>query len=192
MKRLIFLAVLISWCAAASAQFTIRPQVGINSSSLKNISSAEFKNGIGFQFGVDAQIGNRFYFQPGIFWEGTNNTITEANNEETELKVNYIRIPAVFGYKIIAPDDGRFFGMRLFTGPNMAFVTNKDLSEGSLIDEGDFNDFVFGWDAGLGFDIAIIFVDLGYRFGLSEFVKVLDEGSRNNLFFGNAGIRIRF
>jgi len=41
-------------------------------------------------------------------------------------------------------------------------------------------------------DLAFIFLDLGYEFGLSEVIKDLDESPRNNLFYANAGVRIRF
>lgn len=51
---------------------------------------------------------------------------------------------------------------------------------------------LFGWNVGAGFDFWIIFIDLGYQFGLSEVFKNLDNASKDNFFYGNAGLRLRF
>ena len=86
----------------------------------------------------------------------------------------------------------RLFDIRAFTGPNLSFVVDKNLDDAPLFESDDFKGSVWGWNVGLGFDLTIIFVDVGYTFGLSEVFDNLDSSARNNLFYANAGLRIGF
>lgn len=196
MKKLFFLFLFSGLFLWANAQFrvAIRPQVGINVSSLKNISADNISNLVGFQFGADVQLGGRFYVQPGILYEFINNTAEPVGGgEEIEIDQNRLRIPVLVGFKILPDDADRWFNVRVFTGPNAAFVTSKpDGDENLEWVPDDWKNFVWGWNAGAGVDLAFIFLDLGYEFGLSEVIKDLDESPRNNLFYANAGVRIRF
>ena len=194
MKKIFGTVILLTLALSASAQFSIRPQIGYNSSTLtERFQDQEFGPEAGFQFGVDFQIGNQFYVQPGILWESANNELRDMiNGNNTSFQVNRIRIPIMLGYKLIGPDAGGLVDVRIFTGPNASFVVNKDLKQNSLIDKDDFHDAVYGWNIGAGFDVAIFFVDLGYSFGLSEVFQDVASTSRNNLFYINAGLRIGF
>lgn len=201
MKKIIFLCVLFLLSSRmVNAQLELRPFVGITSSSLDNIGDVEFKEKVGFSFGADLMIGKRFYVQPGFHYEGVQNKARNPSaDQETDLKVNRVRIPLLVGYKLFNPDTDRIFNIRLFTGPNASFVTNVDDGESQLdIDKEDFKNTVFGWNAGAGLDILIFFVDFGYQFGLSDVFEDLNiqgiEGanSKNNVFHLNAGVRIRF
>lgn len=114
------------------------------------------------------------------------------NGNNTSFQVNRVRVPLMLGYKLIGPDVGGLIDARIFTGPNASFVINKDLKQTSLINKNDFQNAVYGWNIGAGFDIAIVFVDLGYSFGLSELFENAASDARNNLFYVNAGLRIGF
>jgi len=194
MKNTFFLVILMTLTYNATAQFSLRPQIGYNSSTIiKRFQDQQFGPESGFQFGVDMQIGKQFYIQPGILWESANNELRDMiNGNNSGFQVNRVRVPVMIGYKLIGPDVGGLVDARIFTGPNASFVINKDLKQTSLISKDDFQNAVYGWNIGAGFDVAIVFVDLGYSFGLSEVFEKAASDARNNLFYVNAGLRIGF
>lgn len=194
MKNIVILTIMMCIVASANAQFSLRPQLGYNSSTLtKRFEDQNFGAEAGFQFGVDLQIGNQFYIQPGILWESANNQLRDMiNGNNNSFQVNRIRVPLMFGYKLIGPQVGGLIDARIFTGPNASFVIDKDLKENSLIRKSDFQNAVYGWNIGAGFDVAIFFVDFGYSFGLSEVFEGMASDTRNNLFYANVGLRIGF
>ncbi len=195
MKKILGLFLFLSLNQLAFAQLEIRPQIGVNSSTLtKDIALGTFNSEQGLQFGADLIIGNRFYVQPGIFWESVRNRVEPGGeDEDLSFKVNRVRIPLLVGYKLFPSETGRYFNLRLFTGPNASFAINKDIEDNNLsFGKDDLKSSVFGWNAGAGIDIAILFVDFGYMFGLSEVFNGVESGPRNNLFYANGGLRIRF
>ena len=196
MKKFLLLTLFCAFFQSAFAQIELRPQIGYNASTLtKDLDLGHFEADRGLQFGLDLLIGNRFYVQPGLMWETVNNQFDQGGeNGQINVKVNRVRIPLLIGYRFFSPENtGRYFNLRLFTGPNASFAINKAVEENSLaFDSEDLKNSVFGWHAGLGIDIAILFIDAGYTFGLSEVFKDLPSGPRNNLFYANGGVRIRF
>jgi len=180
---------------AAQAQLTIRPQVGVNSSSLSSDDDLiNFNAGTGFQVGVDFQIGNKVYFQPGIQLEFLKNRVEFGNGaaiEESDYDRTGIRVPLMVGFRAVDdPDSG--LNLRLFTGPNALLQLSQDSDEGVLddLDDDDLKDLVFGWNVGAGVDFSILFFDIGYQFGISEIFDDADAAPRNNLFYGNLGLRL--
>jgi hypothetical protein len=194
MKTYILLLALLFTTTIAYSQFSLRPQAGFNASNLSDdLRGVDFENKLGFQFGVDMILGDRFYVQPGIFWESATNELKEEiDGENNEFTVNRMRIPLIVGYKMFGETTDRLFDIRAFTGPNVSFTLNKDLDKAPLFEKGDFKGSTWGWSVGLGLDLAIFFVDGGYTFGLSEVFDKLDSSARNNLFYANAGLRIGF
>jgi hypothetical protein len=168
--------------------------LGFNTSELSEDlvkDSATFANNVGFQVGADLQIGDKFYVQPGVQLEFLNNTIEPRSGGEEDLKRTYLRIPVMVGYNFAGAESN--FGFRVFTGPNMGINMSSKSDLGDV--EEEVKNAIFGWNAGLGIDfISILFVDLGYQVGLTEVFEDtnLNTGARNNLFYGNAGLRVRF
>lgn len=193
MKYLFALIMFSMTALMASAQISIRPQLGFNSSTLtESLESALFSEQVGFQFGVDAQLGNRLYLQPGIFWESAKNELKERiDGDVSEISVDRIRIPVMLGYRLLS-ERGDLIDVRVFTGPNAGFAVSKNVKESPLISENDLKNAVYGWNVGFGADLAILFVDAGYMFGLSEVFDGMASDVRNNLFYLNAGLRIGF
>ena len=195
MRTLLGITIFLMIGTMAFGQVSIRPQIGFNASNLSDdLDGNDFEDKLGFQFGLDLILGNRFYVQPGIFWESATNELKqEINGSNNEFTVNRIRVPVLIGYKMFGNQTANgFFDMRVFTGPNVAFAINKDLDKAPLFQKGDFKDAIWGWNAGIGVDLAILFVDAGYTFGLSEVFDNVDSMARNNLFYVNAGLRIGF
>ncbi len=193
-KSVFLFTVLALLPALVASQISLRPQAGFNTSTLtRDLDEATFNSEVGFQFGLDLQVGERFYFQPGIFWESAKNELKERiDGDRTEFSVSRIRLPLMLGYRLLSDDTDGLLDVRLFTGPNAAFAVSKDLKETALLSKGDFKDAVFGWNVGLGVDLAIFFVDVGYMFGLSEVFEGAASDVRNNLFYANAGLRLGF
>lgn len=178
-----------------SAQITVRPQIGFNASSITEDLPEEVLNGqTAINFGVDIQFGGRLYFQPGLMYEGRKADVEpeDQNIGSVNLRVNRIRIPALVGYNITGEPE-QFLNIRAFTGPDISFAVNKDVDDNQLsFDKDDIKNFVWGWNVGAGVDIAFLFVDIGYQFGLSEILDDVEASPKNNLFYVNGGLSLRF
>ncbi len=197
MKKILFLLALAVFSASAvSAQLTLRPYVGINSNSLtEDFEDTNWKSKIGYQIGVDLQIGSKFYVQPGLQLEFAKNRIEPKVSipgfEDIEFNRTHLRIPVMVGYAFGEVDGD--FAARIFTGPNASIVISSEADGEDIKDE--LKNAVFGWNVGAGVDFSILFLDLGYQIGLSEVFEDLDlgeNGSKGNSFYANAGVRIRF
>lgn len=192
-KQILALAAAILAVSFAQAQFALRPYVGINSHNLtEDFDDAEWKSKIGYQLGVDFQIGNKFYVQPGVQLEFARNSIgIDTLAGEIKFERTHLRVPVMVGYSFGEVDGD--FAARIFTGPNAVIVFSTSSDDGFFnITKDDLKKAVFGWNVGVGLDISIIFIDAGYQFGLSEVFENFDNGSRDNFFYANAGVRIRF
>ena len=191
MKKTFVLFIAIAYTSITSAQVSLRPQAGFNSSNLtKDLESAEFSDQLGFQFGIDLQLGNKVYLQPGIFWESSKNELKERIDDRTsEFTISRVRVPVMLGYRLISDEAGAI-DARLFTGPNASFAVSKNLDETALLSKDDFKGAIYGWNIGFGVDLAIVFIDAGYSFGLSEVFEGVSSSARNNLFYVNAGLRL--
>jgi hypothetical protein len=163
---------------------------GVNSSTYtSDFQDAEFKNGLGYQFGADVLLGESWYFQPGLFFEFLSNPVEniDQNSDIENITVNRLRIPVYIGHRFFEPES--LLNFRLFAGLNASLVVNKSVDESLNFEEGDFSNFVYGLNIGGGFDLAIFFVDVGYMFGLNDTFQNGGDSPHNNLFFANLGLR---
>ena len=193
MKKIFFtLALTVFGLHTASAQMSLRIFLGANSSTLSDVDSFDFDSKVGYQIGADLQFGSKFYVQPGIQFDYIANTVSRsATGEEAEYKRTNMSIPVMFGYAFGGAESD--WGIRLFTGPNATFNLTDNTEGGSSAEELDLNSTIWGWKAGIGADfLSIFFLDIGYQFGLSEVFEDIEDSPVNNLFYGNAGIRLRF
>ncbi|KPQ14986.1 MAG: PorT family outer membrane secretin [Algoriphagus marincola HL-49] len=192
MKKSAFLILLLLLASIqVFAQFSIRPQVGVQFTNLSYESiQGELNGKAGLAVGIDAQIGGTFYVQPGLM---INPEKLEIDNVG-DINVTKLNVPFMLGYRFFEPDGGRSFGMRVFAGPNFGFNINNSISDAITdITADDLKDFQLSAIAGIGFDISLIFVDLGYKIGLSETISPrVGEGASLNAFMLNAGLRLGF
>ncbi|SRR6056297_761561 len=188
----IFFALLLQSLTLQS-QAELRIGGGINTSTFpSDLEGFSFSSATGYQFGADLQFGNRLYFQLGLHIE---NMKTEVNNQPTgvsvdDFEVNRLRVPVYLGYRFASSKS--WLNFRLFTGPNASLVINRELDNAFEIQKDDFSDVLFGYNVGAGIDIAFLFLDVGYMFGLNDTLELEDSSSSNNLFFANAGLRLKF
>ncbi len=192
-------ALLISF--TASAQLEIKPTVGIN---LSNVSSSldgtQTKAKVGYQFGGSLMFGSRIYLSPGIFYyqqvtefvqdKPDGSTIAITSDE----KIAGVKIPVLLGVKLIDPESDPLINFRVFAGPSVLFNTTNKFSDGFGNDQIKWKKNTWGAQIGAGVDVAILFLEAGYEFGLSSTYEgdaALEnlKDAKHNTFVLNAGLR---
>jgi len=171
----------------------IKPAFGFNASHLTT-EHVDWKTQgrVGYQFGAGVLVGDKLYFEPGIYWTTVSKDIinkNDPNNEAFKNTINGIRIPVYIGYHILGSEE-TFADLRLFAGPAASFVTSVK-NDHEDISKDDFKNMMFDLDVGAGVDVWFLFLEWHYVFGLTP---VFNEGSDAKLqaFMGNLGIRIKF
>jgi len=199
MKKILILFSFIMAFSKIEGQVSIRPFVGINSATLtKTFDDVAWQSALGYQAGLDLMFGSRMYFQPGLHWELIRQDFTPTNpipGFDTKFQASHIRVPLMIGFKTFGKDSGGLINFRLYTGPDIAFsVSNSEHAFlGINLNSDTYNNLHWSWNGGLGFDILFLFLDVGYKFGLSDYFEgSVNNGSRTNVFFANAGIRFDF
>jgi hypothetical protein len=178
--------------SAESSFFTLVPQAGFNTSRL----TTDSKDGgrLGYQFGLSAQVGQRFYVQPGVFWlrqfpnyldENSNQTLTED-----DIDIHGVQVQALAGYRLV---DSRVIKLRANAGPALSWVSRVKDNNFSL-QKGDFNSPIWGGKVGGGIDVFFLSLDVNYEFGLSNVFQSQTEHSaaKNNVLSVNLGARLAF
>jgi len=193
-KTLLTLTLLLGVIVFVQAQVEIKPTFGLNFSKLSDEpDNFNQSSRVGYQLGGTIEIGKKLYFEPGIFWVKMGSELAHdtASNLDYKTDINALHIPAFVGYQIIGGDKENIFGLRVFGGPTLSWVTSIKADDTKL-NKDDFNSMIWGIDAGAGIDLWILFLDMGYEWGLSEVFKDDPNNAKNNAFWANIGVRIRF
>ncbi len=202
MKKQITLLVLVLCSLSAFSQLDLGFRAGLSSSSIKVDDVIKTANGdtefeylqgdatIGFHAGITARISFMGLFvQPDILFTHSGGEIEvkslSGENVTTtilEQKFNKIDIPIMVGYK--------FGPVHAQVGP-IASIMLSSTSEIANVDdyEDKFNSATWGFQAGVGFDILMLGVDLKYEGSFSKLGNKIPIGdkeyeldSRNNQF----------
>lgn len=185
MKRLSFLLLsVIAVPLVTVAQLAVNPQLGITLQKLTDApDGAEYKAAVGAMIGVDLRIGERFYFQPGGFFE-RNSTVVSVGDSlvvEDNLVRSNLKLKALVGYNLI---DGDAFRLRFNTGPTYDVLLSVDNKDDKIEwNKDDFNSGSFNWNAGLGADITIVTLETGMTYGLSKVFKEQDGFTSDAKYF---------
>jgi len=214
MKRLIIILVFILPLGFASnAQIKFGIKGGLTSTSIKTDDVIQIngetdfdelavkgKNSkVGFQGGIFSRITiAKIYIQPELLFTSTSGEVevtslssgTEVVSEIREQKFRQIDFPIMLGYKA-GP-------LRLQAGPVGTIMLSTDPSLSGFMDmdyEEEFNGATWGYQVGIGFDIAKkVTIDIKYEGNLSKLadgVKIGDEtldfDSRNSQFVASLG-----
>ena len=193
-KSLLTFTLLLGVVVFLQAQVEIKPTFGLNFSKLTDEpENFDQSARVGYQLGGTVEIGKKLYFEPGIFWAkmGSELVHDSASAQDYDLNINAIHIPAFVGYQIIGGDKENIFGLRVFGGPTLSWITSIK-SDDTKIDKEEFADLIWGIDAGAGIDLWILFIDFGYEWGLTKVFKDDPNEAKNNAFWTNIGVRIRF
>lgn len=124
------------------------------------------------------------------------NGMTDINVEQT-FTLTTIDIPMLLGYELL---DLKLAKLRCWGGPVASYLVRRDyalsldnIEHNERITRSDFKDAVWGVQIGAGIDLLFLTFDIGYEFGLEEFLNIssLDDlGFSNNTFFASLGWRI--
>ena len=194
MKKTIFtLTIIALFSISTFAQMEIKPTIGANFSKLSDEPESFNQSArVGYQLGGSLQFGKKLYWEPGIFWVQSGSELVHADDSDINynMDISSMRIPVFVGYQIIGGDDINIFGLRVFGGPTGSWVTNVKV-DNTKLDKEDFSNFIWGVDAGVGVDVWLLFLDIGYEWGLTQVYKNDPDKAKNNIFWVNFGARFR-
>jgi len=178
MKKMISLAFACMICIASYAQkFTFGPRVGVSQSKMiikQNASNGQYDSGEGV-FGLHAGVftrfsGSMFYVQPEVLFSATGSKVTFSSNNNTtkeirEYKYNKIDVPVMFGIRLGA--------VRFQAGPVASLILKADVKSGDTTDDvkENYKDTRIGYQAGIGFDISRLILDVKYEGSLGEYTN---------------------
>ena len=184
MKKTLLVVLIGLWFVpfVSFAQLKIKPAFGINFANIKDSEGNFALDGkTGYQVGGTVQLGSKFVFEPGIFWQRDNYEVKDALSTGKDIiKGDYssLKIPVYLGYYIVG-DAKSTLGIKLFGGPSAKFVISED--NNGLPDQfSDLNDAIWGVKAGAGVDFLSVFVELGYNWGLNEVFKDVEDSQTNH------------
>ncbi len=180
---------------ATSQTVSLRPSFGVNFTHLTNEGVQWNSTGqrAGFQVGASVLVGDKFYVEPGIFWNTISKDIYDVNNPDPEIfnnTINSIRIPVTVGFHLIG-EESSIFDIRIFGGAGGSFVTGVNTEAPGLAKD-DFSPLLLDLHAGAGIDFWILFIEWHYLHGLTP---VFNEGANDGRlqgFYSNLGLRLRF
>ncbi|NVK27834.1 MAG: PorT family protein [Flavobacteriia bacterium] len=195
MKRVttIIAAVLVASSAFAQT-ISVRPSFGFNLTHLTNegVQWNSKEQRLGYQFGAGLMVGDKFYVEPGIYWNTMTKDLYDVNDPNEEIfsnTIHSIRLPVTVGYHLIGDESG-IFDLRIFGGAAGSFITSVN-SDAPGLEKDDFNSLLLDLHAGVGIDLWILFVEWHYLQGLTP---VFNEGANDGKlqgFYGNIGLRFR-
>ena len=157
---------------------------GINITNITDVPSGEANGQAGFQIGVSALFGEKFYVEPGIYYlrRYTEIVFNDNASSSTDFKVRGLLVPVSLGYYLIGKDDGPL-PLRVFGGPSVFFINDTE-----NVDKADLNSPQWNVFAGAGVDFLFLFLEMKYEWSLSDLGNSSDS-ERFNTFYLNAGIK---
>ncbi|RUA25139.1 MAG: hypothetical protein DSY76_06890 [Bacteroidetes bacterium] len=211
MKK-ITLAVLVMLFGLSSAfaqSLDLRAYAGMNVLQLTTDKGTTLIDGVlhqrnvsgrpGYQFGGAITFGERFYVQPGVEFATLSTKIINKNsvtgNELTdETTLSVFSIPLKAGFRLIDPEKENIFNVRIFggfAGHHIMKVNHTTKSGHFDINKDSYTNLIMNADFGLGVDVFIFYLDMGYQLGLSP-VHSGGDLAKANSFYTNLGLRLSF
>ena len=211
MKKVFFTLILVSTSMVMLAQNPISfgPKVGFNTTTLSTDYTDyldKIKSGgqAGLFFSINME---KFYIQPEAYFSLKRGELDTRIGDPTDptgsldisqsVSLKTVDIPLLLGYRLI---DLKIARLRLWGGPVASYVLNKDytltingIDKSSTITKEDFKDATWSVQLGAGLDVLMLTLDVGYHFGLDNFMTIssLDDFNlKNNVFFCSLGWRI--
>jgi hypothetical protein len=189
---------MMSTSAFSQVSVNFGPKIGINYSRL-SFSGADRRisnrYATGYQGGAFLRINfNRFYMQPeALFNEKGSRLSFDADPSDQvgsrisgKVKLRSLDVPLLLGVKLI---DSKLFNLRIAAGP----VYSRQLNDRSdildnLLPDSRFRRNQYGYQAGLGIDLANLTLDARYEGGFQRIVPEL--GGRPSSFNFSVGFKL--
>jgi hypothetical protein len=180
LKFLMTIALVMGMLSVATAQkhsradyFRIGIKGGVNLSSVKVASlSTNLENKTGYQFGAFARIGRTIFLQPEVYFTAKEVNVDVLNSLTTNQGVvgfsqKSLDVPLLAGIKL-GP-------LRVLAGPVASYAVSASTSPDAAVKSyfsGTTQDIInrssFSYQAGIGFDILNLSLDLRYEGAMSE------------------------
>jgi hypothetical protein len=180
LKSLMTMALVMGILSVATAQkhsradyFRIGIKGGVNLSSVKVASlSTNLENKTGYQFGAFARIGRTIFMQPEVYFTAKEVNVDVLNSLTTNQGVvgfsqKSLDVPLLAGIKL-GP-------LRVLAGPVASYALSASTSPDAAVKSyfsGTSQDIInrssFSYQAGIGFDILNLSLDLRYEGAMSE------------------------
>jgi len=204
MKKLFFTLILVmSVCCVVKAQestWGFRGGMNVSTASEKVNEEPEpdYKNLIGFRFGVIGDLGitEKFYIQPGLYFTSLG-VKQEVYEEDATTRLNYLQLPVLASYRIACSN---LIKIHVNVGPYVAYgISGKEKYAGVKVDafgtdedEGGLKRFDAGLSFGAGIEVRKAYFGLGYDLGLTNILddevwETSEVKTRNRNFFITAG-----
>lgn len=154
----------------------------------------------GYEFGAGVTFGKKFYVQPSLKYTSFSlesvNISTENDTKYEDLTaVNSFSIPLKVGFRMINPEVEDLFNIRIFGGLDGQHVLSVNHTEKSGkvddISKDDFNSLIIHGDLGMGIDLSIFYLDLGYQIGITPVYTTGENHATANTFYANLGLRLK-
>ena len=180
LKSLMTMALVMGILSVATAQkhsradyFRIGIKGGVNLSSVKVASlSTNLENKTGYQLGAFARIGRTIFLQPEVYFTAKEVNVDVLNSLTTNQGVvgfsqKSLDVPLLAGIKL-GP-------LRVLAGPVASYAVSASTSPDAAVKSyfsGTSQDIInrssFSYQAGIGFDILNLSLDLRYEGAMSE------------------------
>ena len=211
MKRIIAisLVLLLPLLAMAQGPVSFGPKLGWNSNKLTTDYTRyieDMRDGVqgGLFFSIYM---DKFYIQPEAYLSLRRGNLDAYIGDPLEadksislnqsVTITTVDIPMLLGYKLI---DLKLIRFRVWGGPVVSYVLDKKytlsldgVDETSRISTTDFKDATWAGQIGAGLDLLFLTFDIGYEFGLEDFLTIrsLDDFNlRQNMYYISLGWRL--
>ncbi|NCD69486.1 porin family protein [Mucilaginibacter agri] len=196
-KHLLSILFITAITFTSHAQFILGIKGGVNTSKL-NTSNLKESPITGYQAGVFMRAGNGLFFQPEIYigsgggkfdFPEVGSSSPSVNSEQGSVRFTNLSIPLLVG-KSFGP---RNLNFRIMAGPVYTAVLDKDKNLSDNIDfiYQDFTKYknnIFGYQGGIGIDVAAFTLDLRYEGGLTKVNNDYDQ--RQNMWALTVGFKV--
>jgi hypothetical protein len=200
MKKILLLLLLAGGMLTLQAQkrFIFGPKAGFNMNTLSvNVDTIRAGIDNSLQAGVFVRLGGRFYVQPEATYQVVSGTLTQLTGGSSlsqEYKIQALRIPLILGYQLISKE---MFNLRVLAGPSFTYAINKKLNPPVINDlwpihsTDDLKDGLWAIQAGAGFDLLFLTVDVRYEKGIGNLYSGEQNlDMKNSLFNISVGIKL--
>lgn len=195
MKNLVFTLLLLALAFTAKSQdFSVGPKFGVSQANI-SVTGDDFSSGdnsLGYHLGLFVRMGgSSIFIQPEFLYTNTGGSFVQKQSNGTEISIdanfNRVDIPFMFGFKL-----ADFF--RLQAGPIASILIDYRIEDALQVPlEVDYNTSTIGYQAGIGFDIGNLILDVKYENSLGKISRsttAFPTDQRQNQIIISAGFRL--
>ncbi|MBM6993792.1 MAG: outer membrane beta-barrel protein [Prevotella sp.] len=129
------------------------------------------------------------FLESGLYYteKGGKGTDTGVDPEKINAttRLNYLKIPLLVKHGFKATEDTALLP---FFGPYFSTAIGGKTNKHSAFNKEYFKHFDTGFKLGCGMEYSMLYLEMGYQFGLSNISKNEDCSAHNGAFFANFGV----